>query len=137
MDAMKINQKIADRFLVRVFGWYTEENDKSYAKLQEYGFSTFADFSDYHPEMLIEKDGVVKPLILDYVKELDAQGYLYFDRETGTDYYLTEKGFNRAMELKHPIKTFCKKYYAQILTYTLGFIGVAIAMANYLSHQLM
>lgn len=126
-----IDEETLNRFLICLLNRHVEKHGSSYHKLKESHFWTIDSFEGILP---IEETGnghciIQTPSTVQYVEELIEREYAILDRQSGTKFYLTKEGYDAAVLLKHPFRSWFKKYRSEILSVIIsavvsGFIGL-------------
>ena len=92
----KIPKDMPQRFLREIYSMYLEKHGHGVRNLNEFTVSLAAHelFAKRVPDMYEESGNVVRPLLVDNFKELEARGYLR--KGAILSYHLTEKGYDHA-----------------------------------------
>lgn len=93
----KIPKEMPQRFLREIYSMYLEKHGHGVRNLDEFTVSIAAHelFAKRVPDMYEQSGNLLRPLLVDNFKELEARGYLKTG-EAVLRYHLTEKGYDHA-----------------------------------------
>jgi len=110
-----------------MYKWHTEEYGETISTLKDGGFDLVDDlFASENPEIVARlNEDDRKGLTQQLAKEAETRGYVEIE---GISFTLTEKGFDAAQRILHPIEGFLKEHWKWIVGSLFTFITILLAV---------
>jgi hypothetical protein len=118
-------------FLLALLHEYCEKHGDEIRHLNLFEFHSLNisnDLAIHFPEFLPEKRDSYSSTFEPWFEEAVARGHVIDKTGNKLIYHFSDAGYQKALALKNPVKTFCKAHWKFLLPVSLTFISVTIAI---------